>query len=559
MKIRSGTKCALATALGLVLALTASGARANGRFPRGEHLFEFPSDPNHLLLAATYGLVTTNDRGKNWYYVCETAFSHVPAIPGFTGDPLLALTADESILAGVTARVTRSTDAACGWTKVLEEEGKTVDDIAVAPSNRNIAVALVRTPIAPVSSQIYETTDGGATWKPIGTPITNIVVGYTIDIDPKDPAHLMVTGITDYDQTTGLGVFLNSTNRGMTWTTTPIPKTNVNAPPYIAAVHPTDAKVVFVRTDEWPDNDIGGYNANDALFYTKDGGQTWTELLRPIGPDSGGKLFAFALSPDGATALAGYGDPVDSGGRRVDPTVTGIYRSSGPDYSFGVAPKPTWVESITCLTWTARGVYACGAPGGATNFIGFASDPTNLTSAGFTRIMDVANLKGQPPCCAGRAVTTCDWAVDCTRFETCGNMPPAPDSGICMMPDAGRDGGGGADGSPRDAGDDRSTGGSGGNGTAGAGTAGASGTMGGAGRAGAGGGGTGGAGTGGGGTGGAGGTGGGGTGGAGGSDDGCNCRTAGASQGRAMPALSILLGLVGAIAWRGSRRRKNAA
>ena len=83
---------------------------ANGRFPRGEQIVEYPSDTNHLLLSATYGIVTTNDGGKNWYYICETAFSHYPppsaTDPGYNGDPLVALTTDEAILANVQARIT---------------------------------------------------------------------------------------------------------------------------------------------------------------------------------------------------------------------------------------------------------------------------------------------------------------------------------------------------------------------------------------------------------------------------------------------------------------------
>src|SRR6185503_5307032 len=112
MQIRSGMKCALTTALATTFIFIASGAKANGRFPRGEHLIEYPSDPNKLLLAATYGLLTTSDGGKNWYYVCETAFSLYPppsgTDPGYTGDPIVALTSDESLLAAVQNKVTKS-------------------------------------------------------------------------------------------------------------------------------------------------------------------------------------------------------------------------------------------------------------------------------------------------------------------------------------------------------------------------------------------------------------------------------------------------------------------
>jgi MYXO-CTERM domain-containing protein len=204
-----------------------------------------------------------------------------------------------------------------------------------------------------------------------------------------------------------------------------------------------------------------------------------------------------------------------------------------------------------------------------TSYISFADDVSKVTSAGLTKIMQVNQLKGEPPCCSGRAVTTCDWNIDCDRFDACieGGTSSPPDAGMCTMPEAGRDGSAGAGGSAGgDASADRSdgTGGAGTDGAAGAGAGGA-----GAGGAGAGGGATtdatGGAGAGGAGrsgaagssTGGASGsgTGGAGTGGSGGSDDGCNCRMSATSSGRPLAALTLLLGIVGASGRRRSRRR----
>jgi hypothetical protein len=560
-------KCALTTALGMMLLLSTSGASANGRFPRGEHLIEYP-DGNRLLLAATYGLVVTSDGGKGWYYICETAFSYQPPMgmdPGYAGDPLLALTADGSLLAGVQRWITKSTDHACGWSKSFEDPGKTVDDIAVAPSNKNTVVAMIHT-VATNATEIYESTNAGATWAPIGTPLSMIALGYTLDVDPLDPNHLMVTGVTSLSDQANTGVFLNSANHGMTWTISPIPKTSVLAAPYIAAVHPTDGKTVFVRTDEWVEDPSSGATwAADALLVTRDGGQTWTEVLRPNGADGGGsKLFGFAVSPDGANILAGFGDPVEGGGRNVDRSSMGVYKASAPDYAFGADPKAIFYDSATCITWTARGIYICGSPDGANKYVAFASDVSKVNTAGLTKIMETDKLKGEPPCCAGRATSTCDWVVDCERFQSCndGGVSVPPDAGACMMPEAGG-GSGGAGGNAGDGGNDADAsagrGGMGGGGTGGAGAAGArpdgSATGGSAGSA------TGGAGTGGASTGGAGssGTGGAGMSGSGGSDDGCGCRIAGASAARPPTGVSLLLGLLGMQGWRRSRRRHEHA
>jgi hypothetical protein len=533
MQICSGVKGALLTAVAAMLVLTTSNAKANGRFPRGEHLIEYPSDPNRLILAATYGLVNTDDGGKNWYYICETAFSLFDppssSSQGFTGDPLLQLSADEAIVASADIRITRSTDHACGWTTSFQPTGKTIIDIAAAPSNRNEIFALVQASAGMM--QVYESTDGGVKFDPIGTQLSMIVLGYTIDVDPKDPNHVMVTGVMSFTDPES-GVLLNSTNKGMTWSSLPIPKTGINAPPFIAAVHPTDSKKIFIRTDEWVDDGAGATFANDALIYTKDGGMTWTELLRAKGADGGGKLFGFAVSPDGGTLLAGYGDPVVGGGRNVDREVLGVYKSSGADYSFGATPKPVFQESATCLTWTAKGIYVCGSPDGMTSYIGFASDVNNVTSAGLQKIMQVNQLKGEPPCCNGRAVASCDWSVDCMRFQACSDGGPV-DAGVCTMPEAGRPdsgtggsagaagagaGTGGAAGAGKDGGAGASTGGSGGAATGGATSTGAGGTAG--------------------------------------SDSSCSCRTAGGSNGAGAPVLGVLFGLIGASGWRRSRRQR---
>jgi len=505
MQIGSAVKCALTTALAVTIVLSTKEAGANGRFPRGQQFYEFPSDRNHLLLAATYGLVTSRDGGKNWHHICETAFTFFPPPPEaeFSGDPLVGIMDDESLLLGAQSRITKSTDGACDWTKSFEEADTVVDDIAVAPSDRKTAVALVRFAIqTPMVSRVYRTTDRGATWTAIGSPITNMVVGYTIDVDPKDPAHLMVTGVTSYDPMEESGIFLSSTNNGMTWASSPIPKTNIEAGPYIAAVHPTDPNKIFVRTDEWHENDVGGHDARDALLYSKDGGKTWTELLRLIGPDGpGGKLFGFALSPDGATVLAGYGDPIDGSGRTVDRTLTGVYKSSGPDYSFGTTPTPLFSDLVSCLSWTPNGIYVCASPDGQIPYISRANDISSLNAAGLTKIMEMNKMKGEPPCCAGRSVTTCDWpSVACLRFKVCDDAstdpPPGPDAAVCM-PEGGAGGSAGSGGAT--------------------------------------------------------------TGGTGGGDDGCKCRMAATAHGRSRPALGALLALAGVSGWRRSRRRQARA
>jgi photosystem II stability/assembly factor-like uncharacterized protein len=430
----------IAAAAFVSAALCTSNARANGRFPRAIRLFESPSDFQKLTLVATYGLLLTEDRGGHWYHVCDAAITFEPA---FASDPLFGLTADESFLLGAQTRLTRSKDRGCDWAKVLEPPMSSIDDFTMVASHADDVLAAV-TEYGPTSSvvQLQESTDGGLTWKRIGAPLPAPFV-YTLDVDPKDPAHVYATAPSGSADETAPALLLRSRDRGATWAVKPIPMSNANATPWIAAVHPDDGNRIFVRTDGWKNRDVMDA-ADDALLYSADGGDTWTELLHAgTGEPAGAKLLGFALSPDGSTVLAGYGDPMDPG-RLVDPDRkwSGIYRSSSDGrYAFGSAPLVK--GSISCLAWTAHGAYACYSPAGEIASIAFTSD-ASFSPASTTTIMKTSEVRGAPPCCsAGRAVSACRWETDCQALAACdAGAPPSPTT--C----GGNDGGGGSGGGP---------------------------------------------------------------------------------------------------------------
>src|SRR6185503_8389267 len=101
----------------LVLAMAASGS-ANGRFPRAQYLKESLTDANALVLSATYGLLVTNDRGKNWYLVCEhSLFGQLPD-DGDWIDPFLELTPAGALFSGSNHGERTSSDRACSFSNV---------------------------------------------------------------------------------------------------------------------------------------------------------------------------------------------------------------------------------------------------------------------------------------------------------------------------------------------------------------------------------------------------------------------------------------------------------
>jgi len=454
--------CFGVAAMTLLLSATAS---ANGRFPRAMRLVEDPVDPNRLSLAATFGMVVTSDRGKNWYHICESAFSLQDS---YNGDPLLSVLPSGGMLVDVQLSLNVSNDRGCQWTPKLNATSQTVADFTVSSSNPPVVFAATTSFAGTTAtSRLQQSTDNGATWTVIGTPIPAPLV-YTIDVDHNDPTHIYVSALSSANA----GVFITSTDRGTTWTTSPIPNTSADEAPYIAAVDPRDGNKIFVRTDANPQ--IDGINtANDALLYSSDGGKTWRELLR-----KGAKLFGFALSPDGNTVLAGYGDP-QMAELSVDSSAFGIY--AAPISTLSFAASPIFPNSITCLTWNSTGLYACTSTLDSGFELGFAPD-ANLAKCPLTSLLKLSDIRGTLPGCPS-AAAKCDFAASCMLFacsDSGTGMPatPAPGCGVTI---------GGADAGKGGAGGSAGMGGAAGMGTGGAGGKGGAGGSGGAGTGGAGG------------------------------------------------------------------------
>jgi hypothetical protein len=436
-KLRAGAIAAMA-AFGFV-----GSALANGRFPRAQRVLEMPGHPERLVIQATYGLLLTEDRGKHWAYVCDAAFSFQNP---FASDAVVGLAQDGSILVGVQKSVTRSSDWGCDYQQVLVPTGtSSVDDFAATAAKPNELLALVTTfDVGSFSIHLQESLDGGLTWKEIGAKVPASLV-YTIDIDPQNSNHLYVTGSSLSSDHDAPALFLTSNDRGANWEIGTIPGTNLDSSPWIAAVHPSDGNKIFVRTDSWKKNAGNQEVAGDALLYSDNGGKTWTELLRLGGSDPevpGAKMLGFALSPDGATALVGYGD-INDAVRVVDPDrkYLGIYKSSSDGrYSFGAgAPSsatPLLSVPTTCLGWTRDGAYGCFSPEGQSQYVAFSADAT-FASGSTETLMRASEVEGQNCACNGRAVKECRWSMDCAILGAC---DAGASGGAC---DGGGSGGGG--------------------------------------------------------------------------------------------------------------------
>ncbi len=328
----------------------AAPAAANGRFPRAQRLLEDPSDPAHLILGATYGLLITDDRGKSWRHVCEAAYG----VTDLPIDGITALTADGTLLAGIYSGVSRAPQAAaCDFRRTLGSSNReAVPDFAIAASEPGRVVAIkVSLPEADEPfSQLYRSDDDGATWRAVGEPLPeSLRTPLTVDVAPSNAERVYISGL----DAGNAGVLLRSDDGGQSFHVFEIPTdAALHEYPYIAAVDAEEPDRLYVRTDLWAYDPMAGVaHASDALLYSDDGGETFVELLR-----AGGKLFGFTFSPDGSELLVGYGDPVEAGGlRAIDEAALGIYRAPKGSSAF----ERRYAGSVGCLTWTAEGIYAC--------------------------------------------------------------------------------------------------------------------------------------------------------------------------------------------------------
>jgi hypothetical protein len=351
-----GWRGAAARALGvLAIALVASTAAANGRFPRAQRLILDQQNPDVMALYGTYGLLVTRDAGASWRHVCEAATG------AYAGeDSLLEIMADERIVLRTDTGLARSDASFCGYDAVLGGGSLALQDITRDSSNPNGLLALSTSlgDEGAFVSSLSSSTDGGATFSPLGSvPADVLELGLTLDVAPTRPNLIYLSGFDDQ----GRGKLARSIDRGQSFEGFEITGLGVAAPPYIAAVSALDPDRVFVRTDEFSraDNDFEAREtANDSLYFTPDGGQTWHLSL-----NKRGKLYGFALSPDERWVLAGYGDPVLPA-IFVEPGELGLYRVALEDLALS-PDDPPWERiydpGVTCLRWTEQGLFACVA------------------------------------------------------------------------------------------------------------------------------------------------------------------------------------------------------
>jgi len=308
--------------------LVPSAALANGRYPLAQQLLVDPSDPAHLFLRSTYGVLSTTDTGATWSWLCESGIGYDPG-----EDPMMAILGDGSVLAGASTGLFVTRDRGCSWPKDATISQRFVRDLAPESDGVHaLALTVLVRGDGHYDTGIWRSPDHAATWAALPKMTADSVLPFTLDPAPSDLQRIYVTGAVFPDTNDagaassgdGPGALFRSKDGGATWEQRLISGTSRQSAPFIAKVHPTDPDTLFVRVrGEWNGTD----KVESWLLYSNDAGETWRELFR-----ANADMLGFAIAPDGSVLL-GMGDTRDVL-RPVDTSVLGIYRGSPPDFAF---------------------------------------------------------------------------------------------------------------------------------------------------------------------------------------------------------------------------------
>lgn len=431
----------LCSALLLAALCARSNAFANGRFPNAQQLREPAAGT--LVVAGTYGLLVSGNAGSDFEFVCESALFG-KALMGSWVDPLLETLPDGTIVSGSQNGLRVSRDRGCSFATdfTLPHDASfvgagpdanapkgTVVDVCPGYDSTSSLVALTTLHAddgSIVEHRIYKSADGARSWSALPKPLEKSQLGtvLTIDVAPSDPNRLYVSG-----STAGQSLLAVSSDGGKSYSVAPIAIDDADGVlgAYIAAVSPTDPDRVYVRVSRKSLADDGSDTWDDSLLVSDDAGAHFRDVLRKQAA-----LLGFALSPDGKDVLAGYGDPM------VAPVVTsddalGLYAAKSDALVFAQRVPNL---AVSCLRWTATGVYACAKendPLGASDgdfHVGLAAGstvPANLQA--FKALLKLRDVRGPLPWDNGMVSACADeWQASdpnstqpntCAAFNAC--------------------------------------------------------------------------------------------------------------------------------------------
>jgi hypothetical protein len=426
VRARCQSRLAFALLLGSSLALTSS-ARAHDGFPEARQILLPPNRPEQVILVTNFGLLFSEDGGKDWLYSCERGLS------AYASPYLLGAPPSPRIVAMSAAGAIYSDDESCTWSPTGASDVLPYG-LALDPSDaQRVYVIGVPRDDASATERIYVSEDAGHTFgaPSFVAPAESAVL--TVMAAPSRPSTVFAAMFSGSD---GHPVLLRSRDWGHTWGVVADLVESLGQSPFeLLAIDATDENRLFVRILE---------ASAETLAISEDGGQTFVRLL-----SIPGKLAAFLPLASGTILLGGTAgtDPVG-------------YRSSDGARSFQPWPE---APRIHALAERDGKLYVA-----ADNFLdGYAIAESEDEGVHLTPLVSFERVRSIKSCVAESCAESCAYYADINLWPrtVCGpddlesepNTPTEADGDDDLYDDG--DGGhahgdGGGDGSVADGGHD---------------------------------------------------------------------------------------------------------
>ena len=366
---RRASVAAAAALVGMAALAPALTARADGAFPDSMRILVPADHPERVTLGTNFGLVVSTDGGAHFNLICEEAI--------VTGDEnvtqyVMGPPPVNAIYALSLNEMAVSVDGGCSWSASAGTwKDPAFTDLFPDPTDgdRVFAVASVLSGPASFASSLWASKDAGRTFDgPLFTAAPSVLLT-GVESAAADPATVY---LTEFGNTADgvIARLARSSDGGATFVESDLLETLGVAEPRLAAIDPTDARVIYYRV-------IG--NSSDALAISRDGGQTARVAL-----SVGGFMTTFLRGGDG-TLMVGT-------------QVQGAFTSRDGGETFQPWPE---APHLRALAERAGVLYA--AADNATD--GYALGSSSDGGKTWTPILRFANLCGVASCGATVAST----------------------------------------------------------------------------------------------------------------------------------------------------------
>jgi hypothetical protein len=286
-------------ACALLASLASRAANADGAFPDSLSLFVSDDRPHRVALATNFGLISSNDDGATWTWVCEaplTSCSNLYSVGAAPADRLYALSSGNLVY---------SDDDACHWAVAsgAVSSGGVADAFPLAQDPARVLAVVSPNGVGPQTTYtVVASSDAGATFSSVLYTAASGDVVTGVEAARTDPKTIYLT----IASAKGFAPLLAVTkDAGSTWRTVDLSPTLGQAGLRLIGVDRGNADRVFLRVSELPAEVLAIYDA------TTDG------LTTPVS-FTGGLMSAFLQTAEGPLLVAGRVNDASVVRRSVD-------------------------------------------------------------------------------------------------------------------------------------------------------------------------------------------------------------------------------------------------